>query len=81
MNNSAFEPVRIGVVGLGQFGRQHACTLAGIAEANLVALVARRETSLDAIRDQLPNVTGWPPQAIENHIGGVLQVTRGTEMC
>jgi predicted dehydrogenase len=54
-----FEPVRIGVVGLGNFGRQHALTLAGIAEAKLVALVARRQGSLDAVRDRLPDVPGW----------------------
>src|SRR5262245_43592646 len=54
-----FEPVRIGVVGLGGFGRQHALTLAGITEANLVALVARRQASLDAVADQLPGVRGW----------------------
>jgi len=59
MSNSPFEVVRIGVVGLGHFGRQHAFTLAGIAEANLVALVARRQASLDAVRDDLPNVAGW----------------------
>jgi predicted dehydrogenase len=59
MSNCTFDPVRIGVVGLGNFGRQHALTLAGIAEANLVALVARRQASLDAVRGQLPNVAGW----------------------
>jgi predicted dehydrogenase len=59
MNDSTFEPVRIGVVGLGNFGRQHAGTLAGIAEARLVALVGRRQASLAAVREQLPNVPGW----------------------
>jgi predicted dehydrogenase len=53
------EPVKVGVVGLGGFGRQHALTLAGIAEAELVALVARRQASLDAVRDSLPGVRGW----------------------
>lgn len=52
-------PVRIGVVGLGGFGRQHACTVAGIAEAELVALVARRQQSLDAVAEMLPGVPGW----------------------
>lgn len=59
MGRVRFEPVKIGVVGLGGFGRQHALTLAGIAEADLVALVARRQASLDAVRDQLPGVPGW----------------------
>jgi predicted dehydrogenase len=58
-DDRAFEPVRIGVVGLGGFGRQHALTLAGISEANLVALVARRQASLDALADRLPDVPGW----------------------
>ena len=59
MDCSGFEPVRIGVVGLGHFGRQHALTLAGLAEAKLVALVARRQASLEAVRDHLPDVPGW----------------------
>jgi predicted dehydrogenase len=59
MNRNRFDPVRIGVVGLGHFGRQHALTLAGITEATLVALVARRQASLDALRDRLPDVPGW----------------------
>ena len=32
--------IRMGVVGLGNFGRLHALTLAGLAEAELVALRA-----------------------------------------
>jgi predicted dehydrogenase len=52
-------PVKIGVVGLGRFGRLHALTAAGLAEAELVALVARRQTSLDALADELPGVPGW----------------------
>lgn len=52
-------PVRVGVVGLGGFGRQHACTLAGIAEAELVALVARRQASLEDAAALLPGVPGW----------------------
>lgn len=59
MSIEGFEPVRIGVVGLGHFGRQHALTLAGLTEANLVALVARRQASLDAVRERLPGVAGW----------------------
>lgn len=53
------EPVRVGVIGLGGFGRQHARTLAGIAEAELVALVARRQESLDLTRERLPDAPGW----------------------
>jgi len=52
-------PVRIGVVGLGRFGRLHALTAAGLAEAELVAVVARRQTALDAIAPELPVVPGW----------------------
>jgi predicted dehydrogenase len=59
MSRLHFEPVRVGVVGLGTFGRQHAMTLAGLAEADLVALVARRQASLDAVAAQLPGVRGW----------------------
>lgn len=38
------EPVRVGVVGLGEFGRLHAATLAGLCEAELVALVEPDES-------------------------------------
>lgn len=51
--------MRVGVVGLGDFGRLHALTLAGLAEAELVALVARRQASLDALARELPGVPCW----------------------
>lgn len=53
------EPVRIGVIGLGRFGRLHALTLSGLAEAELVGVVARRAASLDKLRTELPTVPGW----------------------
>lgn len=53
------EPVKVGVIGMGGFGRQHAATLAGIAEAELVALVARRQESLDQAAERLPGVPGY----------------------
>ena len=59
MSPMRFEPVRLGVVGMGSFGRLHALTAAGLAEAELVALVARRQASLDACADELPGVRGW----------------------
>ncbi|MGE0606878.1 MAG: Gfo/Idh/MocA family protein [Pirellulales bacterium] len=59
MRKAIFDPVKVGVVGLGSFGRQHALTLAGIVEARLVALVARRQASLDAVGNDLPGVPGW----------------------
>jgi predicted dehydrogenase len=54
-----FQPVKIGVIGLGRFGRLHALTLAGLAEAELVGLVARRQASLDSLAGELPGVRGW----------------------
>ena len=59
MTQSSFTPVKVGVIGLGRFGRLHALTLAGIAEAELVALVARRQESLDHLATELPGVRGW----------------------
>ena len=59
MNRTTFDPVKVGVVGLGHFGRQHALTLACLTEAKLVALVARRQASLDTISEQLPSVSTW----------------------
>lgn len=53
------DPVRIGVIGLGRFGRLHALTLAGLAEARLVGLVARRQARLDAVAGELPGTRGW----------------------
>ncbi len=60
-------PVRIGVIGLGRFGRLHALTLAGLAEAQLAGLVARRAESLARVATELPDVPGWTnlDQAIE----------------
>ncbi len=54
-----FDPVKIGVIGLGRFGRLHSLTVAGLAEANLVGLVARREESLRAMAAELPGVPSW----------------------
>ena len=59
MSEKNFEPVKIGVVGLGRFGRLHALSLAGLAEAELAGLVARRQESLDALARELPGVPGW----------------------
>lgn len=59
MTQKAFDSVKIGVVGLGRFGRLHALTLARLVEADLVALVARRQSSLDALATELPGVPGW----------------------
>jgi predicted dehydrogenase len=52
-------PVRVGVVGFGRFGRLHALTLAGLAEAELVGVVARRSESLHQLNVELPQVQGW----------------------
>lgn len=53
------QPVRIGVIGLGRFGRLHSLTLAGLAEAELVGVVARRQASLEKLKTELPDVPGW----------------------
>ena len=60
-------PVKVGVIGLGRFGRLHALTLAQLAEAEVVALVARRQESLDSMAQELPGVRGWTnlEQALE----------------
>jgi len=65
MTNTA--PVKTAVVGLGRFGRLHSLTLAGLAEAELVGVVARRDKSLQAIAPELPGIPGWTnlDQAIE----------------
>jgi len=52
-------PIKIGVVGLGRFGRLHSLTLMKLAEFELVAVVARRQESLDALAEEIPSVPGW----------------------
>lgn len=59
MSPAQLSPLKVGVIGLGRFGRLHALTLAGLAEAELVALVARRQHSLDVLAKELPGVRGW----------------------
>jgi len=58
-SSSPFQPVKIGVVGLGRFGRLHSLTAMGLAEAELVGVVARRQASLDAFQKEAPTVRGW----------------------
>ena len=52
-------PVKLGVVGMGDFGTLHALTAAGLAEAELVAAVARRQVSLDAFAERAPGIPGY----------------------
>lgn len=56
---TGFRPVKVGVIGLGRFGRLHSLTLSGLAEAELVAIVGRRQTSVDALSKELPGVPNW----------------------
>lgn len=51
--------MKIGVIGMGRFGRLHSLTVAGLSEANLVGLVARREESLREIAHELSHVPKW----------------------
>lgn len=53
------QPVKVGVIGLGRFGRLHSLTLAGLEEAELVGVVARRQASLDKLKTELPDVPSW----------------------
>jgi UDP-N-acetylglucosamine 3-dehydrogenase len=59
MPHKQLSAVKLGVIGLGRFGRLHALTAASLAEADLVALVARRQESLDSLAHELPGVKGW----------------------
>lgn len=72
-----FEPVRIGVAGLGGFGSLHARTLGGLAEAELVAVVDRRPDRLEA----WSAVPGWTriDQALEESRAEAWVVATSTE--
>jgi predicted dehydrogenase len=59
MASTRFNPVRIGVIGLGRFGRLHALTLANLVEAELAGLVARREASLSDLPTEVDGVPRW----------------------
>lgn len=59
MSGGTFEPVRIGVAGVGSFGLLHTLTLRGLAEAELVGVMHRRRDRLDEVADRLPGVPGW----------------------
>lgn len=62
-----FQPVRIGVIGLGNFGRLHARTLLNLGEAHLAALVDSNPKAVEAIQSDFPGIPVWTDlrQAIE----------------
>ncbi|MCB1224356.1 MAG: Gfo/Idh/MocA family oxidoreductase [Verrucomicrobiales bacterium] len=51
------DPVRIGVVGLGQFGRLHTATVAGVAEAELTLMVDPNAAARAAAQAAHPGVS------------------------
>ena len=59
MSSGAFEPVRVGVAGVGGFGLLHAMTLHGLAEAELVAVTHRRPKRLKEVANALPGVAQY----------------------
>ena len=60
MGRQRIEPVRVGVIGLGRFGRLHSLTAAGLAEARAGGgRGARRGRASSAPAKELPGVPGW----------------------
>ncbi|MGE3315301.1 MAG: Gfo/Idh/MocA family protein [Planctomycetaceae bacterium] len=57
--NPGYSPVRVGVVGVGEFGIVHARTAAGVAEAHLAALVDSNENRLKSALSEFPDAPGW----------------------
>lgn len=51
--------IKCGVIGMGRFGNLHARTLAALDGVELVAIVARRQASLDEAYVDLPTVKGY----------------------
>lgn len=56
---AAFAPLRLGIVGLGDFGRLHARTAARLAETEVVALVDRHESALSGLDPALDGAGRW----------------------
>lgn len=54
-----FDPVRLGIVGLGRFGMVHARTALEVLEATPTALVDSREERLQAVAAELPGIPSW----------------------
>ena len=59
MSDEIFRPVRIGVIGAGNFGRLHAHTLAGLAESELVAIVDTSRANLKTLPSTLRGIPNW----------------------
>lgn len=59
MSSEVVKPLRIGVCGAGQFGRLHAKTLAGLAEAELVAIVDHHPATLEHLPGELSKIPQW----------------------
>jgi predicted dehydrogenase len=57
--SNRFEPVKIAVAGIGNFGRFHAATLMGLAEAELVGGVGPDADSRAAFQELAPAVPVW----------------------
>src|ERR1700722_19253705 len=55
-----FDPVRIVVVGVGNFGKLHARTIGGLAEAELAGVVDTNLKAVESLRKELPGVRFWP---------------------
>jgi len=54
-----FAPLRLGIVGLGNFGRLHARTAARLAETQVVALVDPHDTALAGLDPELERAARW----------------------
>lgn len=54
-----FEPVRVVVVGVGDFGRRHARTLSGLAEADLVGVVDSQRAAVGSLQKDIPDLRVW----------------------
>lgn len=59
MMTAGFQPIKVGVIGTGRFGRLHALTLAGLFEFQLVAIVGRRSECPQPLRTELPEIPYW----------------------
>ena len=59
ISSARFDRVKLGVVGLGSFGRLHVETISTLAESELVAVVDQDRQRLEEVARISPGIDQW----------------------